>query len=152
MRISKCIHISPNFGHNLVPRPSHFHSTSRACAGCIASHAGDAIHNYTSIWDPALVLCAAQHARKRSIWARDYFGHRLWSRYALCACMQMCMHADMHTNMYRLYTEVQVSMRFTLSRAAGPRWCKKCRDRTKVYNWLVPWCHGLRGPDNVSTA
>ena len=32
--------------------------------------------------------------------------------------------------MYRLHTEVQVSTRFILPRAAGPRWCKKRRDRT----------------------
>ena len=34
-------------------------------------------------------------------------------------------------SMYRLHTEVQVSMQFTPPRAAGPRWCKKHRDRTR---------------------
>ena len=52
----------------------------------------------------------------------------------------------------RLHTkeEVQVSTRFTLLRAAGPRWWKKRRDRTKVCNRLVLWAtwpwqciHGL---------
>ena len=41
-------------------------------------------------------------------------------------------------SMYRLLTEVQVSTRFTLPRAAGPRWCKR-GDRTEVCNQLVPW-------------
>ena len=41
--------------------------------------------------------------------------------------------------MYRLYTEVQVSMLFTQPRAEGPRLCKLRRDRTEVYNGLVPW-------------
>ena len=36
--------------------------------------------------------------------------------------------------MYRLHTEVQVSMQFTLPRVAGPRWCKKHRDQTEVTN------------------
>ena len=40
---------------------------------------------------------------------------------------------------YRLHTEMQVSTRFTLPRATGPRWCKKRRDRTEVCNQLVPW-------------
>ena len=39
----------------------------------------------------------------------------------------------------RLYTEVQVSMLFTQPRAEGPRLCKSRRDRTEVYNGLVPW-------------
>ena len=42
-------------------------------------------------------------------------------------------------NMYRLYTEVQVSTLFTQPRAEGPRLCKSRRDRTEVYNGLVPW-------------
>ena len=33
-----------------------------------------------------------------------------------------------NNNQYGLHTEVQVSMRFTLLRDAGPRWCKKHRD------------------------
>ena len=41
--------------------------------------------------------------------------------------------------MYRLYTEVQVSTLFTQPRAEGPRLCKSRRDRTEVYNRLVPW-------------
>ena len=39
----------------------------------------------------------------------------------------------------RLYTEVQVSTLFTQPRAEGPRLCKSRRDRTEVYNGLVPW-------------
>ena len=42
-------------------------------------------------------------------------------------------------NKYRLYTEVQVSTLFTQPRAEGPRLCKSRRDRTEVYNGLVPW-------------
>ena len=42
--------------------------------------------------------------------------------------------------MYRLHTEeVQIFTRFTLLRAAGPRWWKKRRDWTKVCNRLVLW-------------
>ena len=46
---------------------------------------------------------------------------------------------DKSVCMYRLYTEVQVSTLFTQPRAEGPRLCKSRRDRTEVYNGLVPW-------------
>ena len=44
-------------------------------------------------------------------------------------------------NKYRLYTEVQVSTLFTQPRDKGPRLCKLRRDRTEVYNGLVPWAY-----------
>ena len=40
---------------------------------------------------------------------------------------------------YRLHTEVHVSMQFTLPRAAGLRWRKKRIDQTEVCNQLVLW-------------
>ena len=46
---------------------------------------------------------------------------------------------DLKLDMYRLYTEVQVSTLFTQPRAEGRRLCKSHRDRTEVYNGLVPW-------------
>ena len=51
----------------------------------------------------------------------------------------VCFNGAIHIGyMYRLYTKVQVSTRFTPPRAAGPRWYKY-RDRTEVCNWLVSW-------------
>ena len=44
-----------------------------------------------------------------------------------------------YVDMYRLYTEVQVSTLLTQPRTEGPRLCKLLRDRTEVYNGLVPW-------------
>ena len=40
--------------------------------------------------------------------------------------------------MYRLYTEVKVSTRFIKPRAFGTRFDKSSRDRTEVYNALLP--------------
>ena len=53
--------------------------------------------------------------------------------------MYVCMYVCLFVCMYRLYTEVQVSTLFTQPRAEGPRLCKSRRDRTEVYNGLVPW-------------
>ena len=52
----------------------------------------------------------------------------------------MCSrHGGILEDKYRLHTEVQVSTRFILPRAAGPRWYKKRRDQTEMCNQLVPW-------------
>ena len=40
--------------------------------------------------------------------------------------------------MYRLYTEVKVPTRFIKPRAEGTRFDKSSRDRTEVYNALLP--------------
>ena len=40
--------------------------------------------------------------------------------------------------MYRLYIEVKVSTRFIKPRAEGTRFDKCSRDRTEVYNALLP--------------
>ena len=84
----------------------------------------------------------------------EYFSHRFVTVFSLkifllnqpdtldqlghdCTCM-ISVKCCPSLERYRLHTEVQVSMRFTLLRAAGPRWCKKRRDRTEVCNQLVP--------------
>jgi hypothetical protein len=63
-----------------------------------------------------------------------------WSKtgkqYPLSVIIQNLLYDE---GMYRLYTEVQVSTLFTQPRAEGPRLCKSRRDRTEVYNRLVPW-------------
>ena len=48
----------------------------------------------------------------------------------VCTCIYVCM--------YRLYTEVKVSTRFIKPRAEGTRFDKSSRDRTEVYNALLP--------------
>ena len=54
-------------------------------------------------------------------------------------CNLVVMYTAVLITLCRLYTEVQVSTLFTQPRAEGPRLCKSRRDRTEVYNGLVPW-------------
>ena len=69
-----------------------------------------------------------------------------WPRFSGRSLSLVFILGEQKSNLYkgksdkcRLYTEVQVSMLFTQQRAEGPRLCKSHRDRTKVYNGLVPW-------------
>ena len=60
----------------------------------------------------------------------------------LLLCISIRQHKDIELQLldykYRLYTEVKVSTRFIKPRAFGPWFDKSSRDRTEVYNALLP--------------
>ena len=63
-----------------------------------------------------------------------------------CRIIDMVSHIEvLYMYMYRLYTEVKVSTRFIKTRAEGTRFDKSSRDRTEVYNTLLPCYSNTNG-------
>ena len=71
--------------------------------------------------------------------AKNFSWQNFWPYNNIVHLYMYITMCNMSMSMYRLYTKVQVSTLFTQPRAEGPRLCKSRRDRTEVYNGLVPW-------------